>query len=106
MESFASGTDEGFALWGWERIYGPEGSMRIMGQYEENDQLLYDKFFGAPTHTMVKHQSTLEMMQDEVFMKIILGDPIETFDKFVEDWYQLGGRQITKEVNEWYASAQ
>lgn len=106
LESFASGTDEGFALWGWERIYGPEGSMGIMGQYEENNQLLYDKFFGAPTQTMIRRQSTLEMMQDEVFMKIILGDPIETFDKFVEDWYQLGGRQITNEVNQWYSTLQ
>ncbi len=104
IEAYESGSEEGFALWGWERIYGAEGSMGIADQYDKNNQYLLDKFVGAPTPTMVDKQSTLEKLQDEVFVKIILGDPIETFDKFVEDWLSLGGEQITKEVNEWYAS--
>lgn len=104
IETYQSGTEEGFALWGWERIYGPEGSMGIGSQYERNNQFLLDKFVGAPTPTMVEREATLEKLQDEVFVKIILGDPIETFDKFVEDWKNLGGNQITKEVNEWYAA--
>lgn len=104
IEAYESGSEEGFALWGWERIYGTEGSMGIADQYDKNNQYLLDKFVGAPTPTMVDKQSTLEKLQDEVFVKIILGDPIETFDKFVEDWLSLGGELITKEVNEWYAS--
>lgn len=104
MESYYSGSSEGFALWGWERIYSEEGSMGITDLYDKNNQFLLEKFVGAPTPTMVERKSTLEKLQNEVFVKIILGDSIDTFDKFVEDWKKLGGDQITQEVNEWYAS--
>jgi putative aldouronate transport system substrate-binding protein len=104
IEAYQSGSEEGFAVWGWERIYGPEGSMGIADQYDTNKQYLLDKFVGAPTPTMVERQSTLKKLQNEVFVKIILGDPIENFDKFVEDWKKLGGEQITQEVNDWYAT--
>lgn len=104
IEAFQSGSEDGFALWGWERIYSAEGSMGIADQYDKNNQYLLDKFVGAPTPTMVERQSTLEKLQNEVFVKIILGESIETFDKFVEDWKKLGGETTTKEVNEWYAA--
>ncbi|SFJ31627.1 putative aldouronate transport system substrate-binding protein [Paenibacillus sp. UNC496MF] len=104
LDAYASGSKEGFALWGWERIYGPEGAEGIVDQYDKNHQFLLDKFEGAPTATMVERQTTLEKMQNEVFVRIILGAPIEEFDKFVQDWNKLGGSQITKEVNAYYAS--
>lgn len=104
LESFKSGTSEGFALWGWERIYGEQGSMGIADQYDKNNQFLMEKFVGAPTPTMVERKSTLDKMQTEVFTKIILGGSVDEFDKFVEDWKKLGGDQITQEVNEWYAT--
>ncbi|WP_442954876.1 extracellular solute-binding protein [Paenibacillus sp. SYP-B4298] len=105
LDMFASGTSEGFALWGWERIYGPEGSMGIADQYDKNKQFLMDKFVGAPTATMVERKSTLEKLQNEVFVKIILGESIDKFDQFVQDWKKLGGDQITQEVNDWYKAA-
>lgn len=105
LESFKSGTSEGFALWGWERIYGEQGSMGIADQYANNNQFLMEKFVGAPTPTMVERKSTLDKMQTEVFTKIILGGSIDEFDQFVADWKKLGGDQITEEVNEWYAAA-
>ncbi|MBM7565834.1 extracellular solute-binding protein [Paenibacillus sacheonensis] len=104
LDAYASGSKQGFALWGWERIYGPEGAEGIVDQYDKDDQFLFDKFEGAPTATMVERQTTLEKMQNEVFVKIILGAPIEEFDKFVQDWDKLGGEQITQEVNDYYAS--
>ncbi len=104
IDLFNSGSEEGFAVWGWERIYGPQGSMGITDQYDKNNQFLIDKFVSAPTPTMVERKSTLEKLQNEVFVKIILGEPIESFDKFVADWKKLGGDQMTEEVNEWYAT--
>lgn len=104
LESYASGSTEGFALWGWERIYGEQGSMGIADQYIKNDQFKLEKFVGAPTPTMVERKTTLEKQQNEMFVKIILGEPIEKFDQFVKDWQKLGGDQITQEVNEWYES--
>jgi putative aldouronate transport system substrate-binding protein len=104
LDSFASGSKEGFALWGWERIYGKEGSMGVVDQYDKNNQFLMEKFVGSPTPTMVERKTTLDKLQTEVFVKIILGQSIDEFDKFVEDWNKLGGDKMTKEVNDWYAS--
>ena len=54
---------------------------------------------------MVERNATLQAMEEEVFTNIIMGAPIDTFDKFVEDWKNLGGDDITKELNEWYKSS-
>lgn len=78
--------------------------MGIADQYIKNDQFIQEKFVGAPTPTMVERKTTLEKQQNEMFVKIILGDPIDKFDQFVKDWKKLGGDQITQEVNEWYAA--
>lgn len=105
LELFESGSKEGFALWGWERIYGEEGAFDVMRTYKDGGMILTNAFVGAPSDTMTERMSTLQTMQDEVFTKIILGEaPIDDFDKFVQDFYTLGGEQITADVNEWYQS--
>jgi len=105
LEAFESGSDEGFAMWGWERIYGANGAYGVLVDYQNAGLLQDNMFVGAPTETMTERMSTLEDLQNEVFVKIILGESsIDEFDKFVSDFYALGGTEITKEVNEWYAS--
>ncbi len=102
VEAYAKGDK---SQWGWEKIYGKEGAFRNMVEYKKNDQLLKEKFVGAPTTTMAEKKTTLEKMEKEVFIKIIMGAaPISDFDKFVSDWNKLGGADMTKEVNEWYDS--
>lgn len=99
VQSFLSGDKE---QWGWEKIYGVNGAFKWMQEYKKNDQLLYESFVGAPTDTMVDKRSTLEKMEKEVFIKIIMGEAsIDEFDKFVKDYYALGGKDIQKEVNDW-----
>ena len=91
--------------WGWEKIYGEKGMFGCLKEYQEKGQLMVEGFAGAPTPTMVERKATLEKMEKEVFVKIIMGESsIEEFDKFVSDWNQLGGADITEEVNEWYQS--
>jgi putative aldouronate transport system substrate-binding protein len=63
-----------------------------------------NKFVGAPTKTMVQANSTLSKLQEETYIKMIMEDKADEFDKFVNSWNKLGGEQITKEVNEWYDS--
>ncbi|MDQ0253216.1 putative aldouronate transport system substrate-binding protein [Evansella vedderi] len=89
--------------WGWERTYGPSGAFAILEQYVQNNQLLYDRFVGAPTATMIEMKPLMNDLMHETFVNIILGRPIEEFDKFVDDWNQMGGSQITVEVNQWYS---
>ncbi|WP_246096059.1 extracellular solute-binding protein [Paenibacillus sinopodophylli] len=100
LDEFASGSKEGFALWGWERIYGPASSYSVIDQYDKNGQFLMDGFTTVPTPTMIERKSTLDKLQNETFINIILGDSIDSFDKFVTDWKRLGGDDITKEVND------
>ncbi|MGF7049571.1 putative aldouronate transport system substrate-binding protein [Paenibacillus sp. DS2015] len=55
----------------------------------------------SKTKTMDSRWTNLKKLEDETFLKIILGaTPIEEFDSFVQNWKEQGGDTITKEVNE------
>lgn len=89
------------ANWGTERVFGSPSSFDVIDHYVQEDNYIFDAFYGAPTPTMVEKIATLQKMEEEVFTKIIMGQSLDNFDKFTEDWKKLGGEQITKEVNEW-----
>ena len=100
IEAFKNGDA---SQWGWNKIYGPEGVYRWGVMYQENNLYMWDKFTGAPTPTMAERMGALTQMENEIFVKIVMGAaPIGDFDTFVEDWYLIGGREITDEVNQWY----
>lgn len=100
LEAYAGGDT---TQWGWEKIYGDNGVYNVLDGFIKNGQLMVEAFVGAPTPTMVERKATLDKMEKEVFVKIIMGAaPIEEFDKFVSDWMQLGGEDMLKEANEWY----
>lgn len=64
--------------------------------------LIEDLFTGPPTPTMKEKMSTLNSLQS-VFTKIIVGAaPLDDFDRYVREWKEKGGDDITQEVNEWY----
>jgi putative aldouronate transport system substrate-binding protein len=53
----------------------------------------------APTKTVTEKWVNLKKMEDETFLKIILGTAsIDTFDQFVTNWKAQGGDDITAEV--------
>ncbi|MBB3108002.1 putative aldouronate transport system substrate-binding protein [Paenibacillus phyllosphaerae] len=55
----------------------------------------------AQTQTMQTKWTNLKKLEDETFLKIIMGGAsIDEFDTFVTKWKEQGGDQITKEVNE------
>ena len=55
----------------------------------------------SKTQTMESRWTNLQKLEDETFLKIIMGSaPIEEFDVFVEKWYEQGGEQIIKEISE------
>lgn len=71
--------------------------------HQHRDEILPTKYKGGPTPTMKTNWEQLSTMEMEVFTNIIYGKAdISAFDEFVEKWWQQGGEQITKEVNEWY----
>jgi putative aldouronate transport system substrate-binding protein len=75
----------------------------LTGALPLNDDRI-NKVYGvyySVTPTMERRWSTLETLEDETFLKIILGDEdIDAFDTFVEQWKSLGGDQITEEITE------
>lgn len=84
---------------------GPEGAMMVLQKLWDEGKVISEGYGGAPTDTMGEKKATLDKIETEIFTKIIYGAvSIDQFDKFVEDWYKLGGEQITQEVNAWYAS--
>lgn len=55
----------------------------------------------AQTDTMRSVWWKLKEMQKEAYLEIITGaKPVDYFDTFVAQWYENGGRQILREVNE------
>ncbi len=100
LTKYAAG-DQG--MWFSTVVFGEEGSYSVIDQYDRAKLGRYNAFQGAATPTMAEKLTALERMQEETFTKIIMGEePIEEFDRFVEDWKQLGGDRITEEVNEWF----
>ncbi|WP_219834596.1 extracellular solute-binding protein [Paenibacillus sp. R14(2021)] len=80
----------------------PAKAYEIGGGVLANEQMdkVYSVFYGM-TRTMETKWTTLEKLENETFLKIIVGDqPISAFDDFVAQWKKLGGDQITKEVTE------
>lgn len=95
------------SMW-WEYlISGPKGAFSLVPAIQDNKQYLQNKFYGAPTPAMAERQEILLKKRDEVYFKIIMNQvPVDAFDDFVQEWKKLGGDEITKEVNEWYATHQ
>lgn len=59
----------------------------------------------SPLPSESKYYSNLVKFQQDTFTAIINGDkPLDEFDKFVEQWKNEGGDQLTKEANEWKQS--
>jgi len=91
--------------WGYARVFGPEGSQSLLHQYYVNHGFQMDEFIGAPTASMGEKKPTLNKMEIEQITKIIIGAaPIDSFDDFITNWKNLGGNQLTDEVNAWRAS--
>jgi putative aldouronate transport system substrate-binding protein len=87
--------------WSYDKVFGRTGSQAVIKTYVDGNLLKPGEFYGVSTPTMSEKFETLRKMELEMVTKIILGESIDEFDKFVENWKKLGGDDITKEVNEW-----
>ena len=81
-----------------------EGAYGVLKDFVDNEWYVRSAFKGISTDTMIQKQSSLDAMQDESFTKIIMGDSLDSFDSFVEQWKSLGGNDITAEMNELYGN--
>ncbi|WP_199616119.1 extracellular solute-binding protein [Paenibacillus alkalitolerans] len=81
----------------WSRQYSLfVGGAPLFEKRNEVYSLTYSQ-----TKTMESRWANLEKLETETFLKIIMGAaPLESFDKFVDDWKKQGGDKITGEVEE------
>ncbi|MCL2361088.1 MAG: extracellular solute-binding protein [Defluviitaleaceae bacterium] len=97
--------EQGTGSFGFYKWVGPGGAMSIVNHYVENSLILSNAFTGALTPAMANYGSFLNTMKLEAFTRIIMGiDDLDAFDEFAEHWWNLGGEQMTAEVNEWFDS--
>ncbi len=90
--------------WFEERCYGPEGSCSVIDHYLGNKLYMLNEFTGIPTTSMLEKGAVLDKLYKETVTRIIMGADISEYDAYVEKWKSLGGDEMTKEVNDWYAS--
>lgn len=80
----------------WNRMYSI-----LVGTnpfYTQPVNKIYSKIY-SQTPSMETKWANLQKLEDETFLKIIMGAaPVSDFDKFVTDWKAQGGDDITKEV--------
>ncbi len=62
-------------------------------------QQVFGVYYGQ-TKTMESKWASLLKLENESFLKIIMGDDISNFDAFVQQWKELGGDAITGEVQQ------
>ena len=57
--------------------------------------------FSGETETMKTKWSKLQEMEKKLYLEVITGvKDLDEFDRFVEEWMEAGGEQITLEVTE------
>lgn len=60
-----------------------------------------DQAYYGTTETMSMKGANLKKLENETFLKIIIGEkPIDEFDSFVEKWEAEGGKEIIAEIQE------
>jgi putative aldouronate transport system substrate-binding protein len=85
--------------------YGPGSSCSKMEYYQNNDLYQFNEFYGSSPQSMLDNTAILEKLFLDYALKIVSGEiPVEKYDEFVTEWYAQGGKQITDDVNAWYAS--
>lgn len=82
----------------WKRLYSLlVGAAPI---YRTDINRVYSRIY-YQTKTIESRWANLKKLEDETFMKIIMGSaPLDEFDNFVEEWKKQGGDIITTEVDE------
>lgn len=85
------------------RVYYHEYLARVVGAgaaTEDSVEIVPTCFYGT-TKTMSTLWSSLEKLESETMLKIVMGEePVSSFDDFISKWYSSGGEQITGEVEE------
>lgn len=69
----------------------------------ETEGAYVDRWLGVATEQMVRLMPELQKLEDEYYIKIIIGEkPLDAFEEFVETWKQSGGDAVAADINAWF----
>lgn len=89
--------------WGYYYSRAAEdGPWAVIGSLLDNNQVKYREYYGTPTPTEAERAATLDKDFMQTCTKIIMGESLDAFDKYVDNFNANGGKDWTKEVNEQY----
>ena len=99
----------GASIWAWEHMFGngEYTPMVVLRDAIENERIHYDGYLGAQNEFMQDRWSVIKDEQLTAFTKIIIGEVgvEEGFADWLKTFDSMGGTQITRDVNEWYAQS-
>lgn len=85
---------------GWKLYKIYTSAAPVMDKYVGS--LKFNEFHGMLSEDSAFNKVSLDKMMVECYTSIIMGDPIDSFDDFVKEWYDAGGKSMLDEVNKWY----
>ncbi|WP_106768408.1 extracellular solute-binding protein [Paenibacillus faecalis] len=109
--SFLTGVDEEkYPIYWQARVRKDPVLQSYFETFQKNAEgiIVVDPMSSAPPIEAVsKNTLKLRTLLDDNVLKFITGsEPLENYDKFLEQWRAAGGADMVKEANEWYQSAQ
>ena len=85
----------------WGNV-GAESMWGFRNKAEAENMYKFDMFKGSTTPAIDEYMKQLKSDEFATINSIISGEEsLDYFDEFVASWWELGGDQITAEVNEW-----
>lgn len=94
----------------------PEGEMELLpdlfnfakGIFDNNPEMnnaYYQNELIVTTEAITQYQTDCQKLLNDGYAQIITGaQGIDYFDEMVQRWYDMGGTQMTEEVNEWWST--
>jgi putative aldouronate transport system substrate-binding protein len=78
-------------------------SLNLAVGYVDRDLLVKSKMWGATPQALLDYGTNLEELLNQGFTKIITGaEPIDYFEKLIEEWMVAGGNDAAAAVNKMY----
>lgn len=91
------------ADWGWYFSRAPlDSGLGLTERLYEENLVQTNPYVGPTLAADIEKGAALLTARNEAFVRIIMGDSIDTFDQFVENWKKNGGDEMAKEATAWF----
>lgn len=86
----------------WSQLGPNSTTWIVIDDYIPNGYIEATSLRGALPTSWIEKGPALEKIQLQAFTEIIMGGDMSLFDKFVTDWMNAGGAEVTAEMNRMY----